>query len=113
MSTDTDDDQPDLPLFEDEQALLDALSESTIREIDSALLTNCAHSWRKVARVVGTTMMTQPFKEMRLPDVCYATRVVALVNQRKLESAGNLNYMRYSEIRLPQDSESAMRSSAK
>ncbi len=58
-------------------------------------------------------MMTQPFKEMRLPDVCYATRVVALVNQRKLESAGNLNYMRYSEIRLPQDSESAMRSSAK
>jgi len=100
-----DDDPPDLPLIEEEQALLDALSEPLLSEIDAALLAGCAHTWRKVARVVGTTMMTQPFRELRLPDVCYATRVVHLVNQGKLESDGNLNYMRYSEIRLPRISE--------
>ena len=104
MSADTtDDDPPDLPLTPDEQELLDALLPSEVMELDRALMANCSRSWRKVARVVGTTMMAPPFRSSPLADVCYATRVVELVRQGKLEADGNLNYMRYSEVRLPQD----------
>jgi hypothetical protein len=74
-----------------------------VAELDRALMANCSRSWRKVARVVGTTMMVPPFKSSPLPDVCYATRVVELVRQGKLEADGNLNYMRYSEVRLAQE----------
>jgi hypothetical protein len=100
VSADTaDDDPPDLPLTPEEQAALDALSPSEVMELDRALIANCSRSWRKVARVVGTTMMVPPFKTSPLPDVCYATRVVELVRLGKLEADGNLNYMRYSEVR--------------
>lgn len=36
-----------------------------------------------------------------LPDVFYAQRIKALVQRGALVSEGNLNYMSYSEVRLP------------
>ena len=36
-----------------------------------------------------------------VPDIYYAQRVRHLVEIGKLESQGDLHYMRYSEVRLP------------
>ena len=36
-----------------------------------------------------------------IPDIYYAQRVRRLVAVGELESQGNLEYMRYSEVRLP------------
>ena len=94
-------DPPDLPLAADDQDRYDALSERELMELDSALLANCTTYSRKVARVVGTTMMSPAFRERQLSDTCYAMRIIELVRQGKLEGEGNLNYMRYSEVRLP------------
>jgi len=35
-----------------------------------------------------------------IPDIYYANRVRALVEAGRLESQGNLDYMRFSEVRL-------------
>ena len=52
--------------------------------------------------VVGTTMMSDgPYRFESIPDVFYSQRVKALVENGLLESQGNLDFMRYSEVRLP------------
>lgn len=58
-------------------------------------------SWRKVAMLVAATMIELPNKKHGLPDVFYAERVRKLVEAGRLEPQGNLQYMRYSEVRLP------------
>jgi hypothetical protein len=67
--------------------------------IDSALLANTCDKWRKVARVVGTTMMEISNQFEGIPDVYYSQRVQKLVKDGYLESQGNLSCMRYSEVR--------------
>ena len=37
-----------------------------------------------------------------VPDLFYAERLRKLVQDGKLESQGNLHYMRFSEVRLPE-----------
>ena len=91
----------DLPLSPEEAAIYANLSEADLREIDAVILEDCVRYGRKVARVVGTTFMHAKFKNRDIPVSCFAQRVVELVNQGKLIAEGNLNYMRYSEIRLP------------
>lgn len=93
-------DPPDLPLTHYDQKRYDALSVNELMEIDSALLAKCRNYFRKVAMVVGSTMMSPSFRERDPSDTCYAMRVKELVSQGQLESDGNLNYMRYSEVRL-------------
>ena len=95
------DDAPDPPLTKEQIALVNKLNEIDIKRIDKALLSNACELWRKVARVVGTTMMEFPERYKGIPDVYYAQRVLYLVEEGKLESQGNLAYMRYSEVRLP------------
>lgn len=38
---------------------------------------------------------------MEIPDIYYAQGIRRLVDEKKLESQGNLSYMRYSEVPLP------------
>lgn len=68
--------------------------------IDAALLSQTSSQWRKVARVVGMAMLKQPRRIPGVPDLYYAKRVRILVRRGVLQSQGNLNFMRYSEVRL-------------
>jgi hypothetical protein len=88
-------------LTPDQAKLVEQLTDSEIQAIDDALLANTSDKWRKVARVVGTTMMELPSRVEGIPDVYYSQRVRKLVNEGLLESQGNLSYMRYSEVRRP------------
>lgn len=94
--------EPDGPLTPEQQAVVEKLSPEDLAKIDKGLLSNCCERWRKVAMIVGTTMMSDgPYRFENVPDVFYSQRVKALVENGLLESQGNLDFMRYSEVRLP------------
>lgn len=90
---------PDGPLTPEQEELVENLSQATIREIDEALLNHTGHRWRKVARVVGSTMMDLHNRPAGIPDVYYAQRVRRLVETGLLESQGDLSEMGDSEVR--------------
>ena len=92
---------PDPPLTRKQQAKVEQLSEAEIQSIDQALLSNASHNWRKVARIVGFTIMYHPNSIPGIPDIFYASRVRKLVESGHLESEGDLRCMRFSEVRLP------------
>ena len=51
--------------------------------------------------LVGKAMMNSDVRVPGLPDLYYAQRVRALVENGQLVAEGNLDFMRYSEVRLP------------
>jgi hypothetical protein len=99
-----DHDDPDPPLTPEQNEIVAQLSLAAIEEIDQALLRNVSHQWCKVAMVVAKTMMALPNRVAGIPDVYYSGRVRQLVSQGQLESQGNLQRMRFSEVRLPRRS---------
>jgi len=101
-----DDLQPDGSLTPEHEAQIALLSDSDLLEIDEMLMSKACSRWRKVAFVVGSTMADLPERVPGIPDVFYAQRIQKLVEKGRLESAGNLDYMRYSEVRLPDSSSS-------
>jgi hypothetical protein len=92
---------PDGPMTSEEQAIARALSQDLVDRIDAALLSQAKTRWRKVAMVVGLTMSETALRVPGLPDLFYAERVKALFARGDLLAQGNLDYMRYSEVRLP------------
>ena len=97
--------QPDTDLTPEQRKLVEKLSDAEILAIDDALLSNTSSQWRKVARVIGTTMNQLPSRVTGIPDSYYSQRIKKLVKDGLLESQGDLSYMRYSEIRLPAGNE--------
>lgn len=93
--------QPDGELTPEQLKLVEELTDAEVQAIDDTLLANSCDKWRKVARVVGTTMMELPCRVEGVPDIYYSQRIKSLVEDGLLESQGNLSYMRYSEIRRP------------
>ena len=93
--------EPDTLLSQEEVALVSRLSPEAVSIIDSALLAQCVSSWRKVARVVMGAMRALPEELDEVPDGYFAQRVELLVRAGRLTSQGNLQYMRFSEVRLP------------
>jgi hypothetical protein len=91
----------DTELDDEELQAVGALSESQVALIDGVLLADCASTWRKVARIVGTALTKGPEELAEVPVGFFARRVRALVESGKLEAKGDLNYMRFSEVRLP------------
>ena len=91
---------PDPPLSEEQIKLVAKLSPAEVEHIDQVLLSNCSSQWRKVARVVGSTLLSLKPTHSGIPDLYCSQRVAKLVAEGKLESAGNLQFMRYSEVRL-------------
>lgn len=89
----------DPELTKEQIELVAQLSESNLKAIDDALLSNISPQWRKVARVVGTTMLGIDNRVKDIPDVFYAQRVIGLVNKSIIESQGNLSTMHYCEVR--------------
>ena len=79
--------------------LLSALQ--MVQRIDAALLSHARSRERKVAMLVGLTMSNPDVCVPGLPDLYYAQRVKVLVERGLLVAEGNLDYMRYSEVRLP------------
>ena len=55
----------------------------------------------KVAKLVAMFMNESDLHFSGVPDVFYAQRVQALVDNGLLEAQGNLKFMRYSEVRKP------------
>lgn len=92
---------PPDPLTEEELATIAALSIDSIQTIDATILSHAHKRWKKVAMVVGLTMEDSRLSALGLPDLYFAQRVRILVEKAQLEGAGNLDYMRFSEVRLP------------
>ena len=78
-----------------------SLSPEFVANIDAALLSHAGKKNRKVAMLVALTMMNDALAVDGLPDLYYAQRVKELVRRGLLVAEGNLDYMRYSEVRLP------------
>jgi hypothetical protein len=69
--------------------------------IDDAILSCVLPRWQKVAMVVSVAGKKL---EMQFPEfsyILYAKRIRLLAKQGRLESQGDLRYMRFSEVRRP------------
>lgn len=92
---------PDPPMNDEEASIAASLSVETVAKIDAELLSHARRHARKVAMLVGSAMMNPELRVPGLPDLFYAGRVRALVAEGKLLAEGNLDFMRFSEVRLP------------
>jgi hypothetical protein len=72
---------------------------SSIRELDALILANTSNQWRKVAMVIATVLIEGSDKLTEIDDISVAVRIKRLVEEGYMESQGDLNEMRYSEIR--------------
>jgi TPR repeat protein len=66
-------------------------------ELDELLMMKVQEKWQKVARVIASVMSahnTQDEERLLL-------RIKSLVNEKRIESAGDIQRPRFSEIRLP------------
>jgi hypothetical protein len=90
--------EPDTTLDAEELAVVDKLTIAEVSVIDSALLAECASTWRKVARVVGYALRSPELEDVPLGYV--VQRVTALVEAGDLASQGDVRYIRSSEVRL-------------
>jgi len=90
----------DPPLDVEQSLRVSKLTQDDLWDIDRELLNQSARSWRRVARVVATTMDKLSSRIPDVPEVYYAQRVRHLVEVGKLESQGDLHRMHFSEVRL-------------
>jgi len=97
--------EPDSDLTPEQKTLVEDLSAEVVKTIDALLLSHAHHNWRKVARLVGSTMTELKNRPKGIPDVFYAQRVRKLVEGGRLEAVGDLRYMGRSEVRLPRAAE--------
>ncbi|MBL8182430.1 MAG: hypothetical protein JNL64_12560 [Blastocatellia bacterium] len=97
---------PEIPeaigsLSDEQQARVDQLTSEELNLIDDSLMADASVHWRKSARVVGTAMAMNRDTIPNVPDIFYAQRSQKLVEKGLLSAQGNLNYMRFSEVKLP------------
>ncbi|HMQ04244.1 MAG TPA: DUF3658 domain-containing protein [Pyrinomonadaceae bacterium] len=93
--------EPEWPPTEEQQSRINKLTADDLQKIDEAILAHASSQWRKVARIVGSAIDSNSGIVPSIPDIFYAERVRKLVAAGKLESQGNLAFMRFSEVRLP------------
>ena len=93
-------DQEDPPLTPEQEELVNKLKASEVERIDEEILSNISGYWKKVASIVGATMIDLENRVEGIPDVYYAKRIIYLVEKGLVESQGNLKRMRFSEVRL-------------
>jgi hypothetical protein len=92
---------PDPPLSPEQARVAASLSPEFVAAIDAELLSHARPRSRKVAMLVGMAMGNPKVRAPGLPDLFYAQRVRELVAKGQLVAEGNLDFMRYSEVRLP------------
>ena len=93
--------QSDPPLNEDQENIVGTLSSDFVKEVDRVLLSYITKNGRKVAMVVGLAMMHDHIRIHGLPDIYYAQRIKQLVRDGAVVAEGNLDFMRFSGVRLP------------
>lgn len=93
---------PDGPMTDEQQDRVNRLTAEELQRIDDSLMADAAPQWRKVARIVGTALIANRDTIRNVPDIFYASRVRKLVEEGRLISQGNLEYMRFSEVKLPE-----------
>ena len=81
---------------------MEKLTDADLEVIDGAILANSSSRWLKVARVVAWTEKALTDRYPGLSYIFYAQRLIHLVEEGCLESQGNLEYMRFSEVRIPE-----------
>jgi hypothetical protein len=92
---------PDPPLNAEQARVASSLSQEFVARIDAELLSHARPRSRKVAMLVGLAMSNEAVRVPGLPDLYYSQRVRALVEKGALIAEGNLDFMRFSEVRLP------------
>ena len=90
------------PLSTEEQSVVAKLTDADLQIIDAAIMANSSNRWLKVAMVVWQTEKALSDRYRGLSYIFYARRLIHLVDEGRLESQGNLEYMRFSEVRIPQ-----------
>ena len=90
------------PISPAEQSVVEKLADTDLQIIDAAILSNASKRWYKVARVVVFTEEALRNRYPGLSYIFYARRLIHLADEVQLESQGNLKYMRFSEVRIPQ-----------
>ena len=98
---------PDSYLGLEEQEMAARLPSTDLDVIDAALIAATVETWRKMSRVIGDALFTSQSKFPGLPLGVYVQRVQALVQEGVLLAQGDVQFMRHSEIRLPQKDSSA------
>lgn len=89
------------PLSAEEQSVVAKLTDADLLIIDAAIMTNSSNRWLKVAMVVWRAEKALSDQYPGLSYIFYAQRLIHLVDERRLESQGYLDYMRFSEVRIP------------
>ena len=92
---------PDPDMSKEQQAVADSLSPEVVANIDKTLLSHARPLGRKIAMLVGLTMMDNSLRVPDLPDIFYAQRVRHLIESGLLLAEGDINTMGMCEVRLP------------
>ncbi len=87
------------PLSPEQEARIKSLSDAELKVMDETLFSHTTNTYRKVARVVTGAMLDLKEEIKGVPDIFYGHRVKGLVESGQLVSQGNLNRMRYSEVK--------------
>jgi hypothetical protein len=94
---------PNPPLSPEELSFAAKLTERDIAVIDNAILSCSEKRFQKIAMVVARTMTKLSERYPQLSDVFFAERIHNLADQGRLESQGILAFMRFSEVRIPDE----------
>ena len=94
---------PNPPLSPEEASAFAQLGKEEAGRIDDAILSCATPHWQKVARMVILAEKKLSAKYPQFSYVLYAERIRLLAEQGRLDSQGNLAYMRFSEVRLPHE----------
>jgi len=89
------------PPSKEERSVAAKLTNVDFRVIDAAILANASDRWLKVARVILRTEEALGDRFPGLSYIFYTRRLMWLVEQGRLDSQGNLESMRFSEVRIP------------
>jgi len=85
----------------DDYGLIDELTTDQLGKIDAALMSLAAAQPRKVAAIVGRTMVSSPARVPGLPDYFYLERVRLLVESRALTLVGTIDDLMRGEVFVP------------
>ena len=84
----------------EEQTAADSLSEPDLESIDACILSHCADRFYKVARIMWRTQAELANRFPKLSYVFYTHGLKRLVDTGRLDAAGDVFTMRFSEVRL-------------
>ncbi len=99
MSDETPEAKP--PLTAAEKAAARRLTEEDLKIIDTAILECSRRDWQKLAKVCSRVHAELAARFPVFSYALYAERIAFLADQGLLEAQGDLDYLRFSEVRLP------------